>query len=84
METTSTMIRELIRIAKTIDEFASGPIPWGGCRCNHGEDGKTLLRGEKCGRCKALERLDEIEREFEGIPSQDEFDHKDSEFGPFL
>ena len=56
--------RELIVIAETINKFASGPIPWGGCQCDHGEDGRCLLRGEKCGRCKALERLKEIKRQF--------------------
>jgi len=75
--------RELIQIAKTINEFASGPIPWGGCRCDHGVDGRVPLRGEKCGRCKALERLKEIEREFGGIPNQDKHNHKDTDFGQF-
>ena len=123
-------IQELILIAETIDKFASGPIPWGGCRCDHGEDGRCLLRGDKCGRCKARDRLKEIKaakpqesswspRElesrihevrlaaahnrfsvelaswlaeicklakigYERVESQDEYDHKDSEFGPFL
>ena len=51
---------ELISIAQTINEYASGWKPWGGCRCDHGEDGRAQLRGEKCGRCKALDRLREI------------------------
>lgn len=78
-------VQELISIAETIDKFASGPIPWGGCRCDHGQDGKTPLKGDKCGRCKALDRLKEIKAELAGerLESQDEYDHKDSEFGPF-
>lgn len=51
---------ELVQISETINQYASGPMPWGGCKCDHGEDGKTLLRGEKCGRCRALERLNAI------------------------
>ena len=51
---------ELIKIAWVIHEHASGPIPWGGCKCDHGEDGRSLLKGEKCERCKALERLKQI------------------------
>jgi hypothetical protein len=51
---------ELMEIARTINEYASGWKPWGGCRCDHGEDGRAQLRGEKCGRCKALDRLREI------------------------
>ncbi len=51
---------ELITIANTINEFASGPMPWGGCKCDHGHDGRMPLKGPKCGRCLALERLREI------------------------
>ena len=51
---------ELISIAETINEYASGWKPWGGCRCDHGEAGRAQLRGEKFGRCKALDRLREI------------------------
>lgn len=85
MEAANSTIMELIAIAETIDEFASGPIPWGGCLCDHGEDGRTRLRGEKCGRCKALDRLEEIKASMNGnrLESQDEYDHKDTEFGPF-
>lgn len=85
MEKNSELICELIVIAETIDEFASGPIPWGGCQCDHGEDGRTRLQGEKCGRCQALDRLEEIKAGLIGerFESQDEYDHKDSEFGPF-
>lgn len=51
---------ELIQIAQTINEYARGWKPWGGCRCDHGEDGRAQLMGEKCGRCKALDHLREI------------------------
>ena len=56
---------ELISIAQTINEYASGWKPWGGCRCDYGEDGLMPLRGDKCGRCKALERLKEITQQNE-------------------
>jgi len=58
--TAANLIDELIQIAQTINEYASGSKPWGGCRCDYGEDGRMPLRGDKCGRCKALERLKEI------------------------
>lgn len=48
---------ELASIAWTIHKYASGPIPWGGCKCDRGHDGRAPLVGDVCGRCTALERL---------------------------
>lgn len=55
LEDANKLVIELIHIGGLLSQDA-----WRVCTCDHGCDGRALLRGPKCARCKAFDRWHEL------------------------